>query len=170
MQSSRKWRIVRIVITGVYLFAAWMLFTASLVPYSVFLGVTFSLLVAMLTYRFFLEEHEVAWRSLVPRVPFLLGFLAVMLWKIYAASFQVAWRVVTGRINPRIVHFRTRLKYELARAVLANAITLTPGTVTLDLEEDHLVVHWLDASTTHSHHAGKLIKGSFETWLRRIWM
>jgi multicomponent Na+:H+ antiporter subunit E len=170
VETSRKWRILRILITGVYLFAGWLLFTASLAPYSLFLGLTFSTLVAILTYRFFLEEHEAAWRSLAPRLYFLAGFLLVMLWKIYAASFMVAWRVLTGRINPRIVHFRTRLKYELARALLANAITLTPGTVTLDLEEDHLVVHWLEARTTHSHYAGKLIKGSFEGWLRRIWM
>jgi multicomponent Na+:H+ antiporter subunit E len=170
VEASRKWRIVRILITGVYLFAGWLLFTASLAPYSLFLGLTFSTLVAMLTYRFFLEEHEAAWRSLVPRLPFLVGFVLVMLWKIYTASFLVAWRVLTGRINPRIVHFRTRLKYELARAVLANSITLTPGTVTLDLDEDHLVVHWLEARTTHSHNAGRLIKGSLEAWLRRIWM
>lgn len=170
METSRKWRILRILITGIYLFAGWLLFTASLAPYSIFLGLLFSTLVAMLTYRFFLEEHEAAWRSLAPRIYFLAGFLVIVLLKIYAASFLVAWRVLSGRINPRIVHFRTRLKYELARAVLANAITLTPGTVTLDLEEDHLVVHWLQARTTHSHYAGKLIKGAFEGWLRRIWM
>ena len=170
METSSKWRIVRILITGVNLFAGWLLFTASLAPYSLLLGLVFCALLAMLTYRFFLEEHEAAWRSLIPRLYFLLGFLLVMLWKIYAASFAVAWQVISGRINPRIVHFRTRLKYDLARAVLANTITLTPGTVTLDLEEDHLIVHWLNAPTTHSHHAGKLIKGPFETWLRRIWM
>jgi len=78
--------------------------------------------------------------------------------------------IITGNINPRIVHFRTRLKSELARVILANSITLTPGTLTLDLDEDHLVVHWLNAKTTHSHYAGKLIKGHFESWLRRVWM
>lgn len=170
VEASRKWRIIRILITGLYLLAGWLLFTASLAPFSLFLGVAFSLLISGLTYRFFLEEHEAAWRSLAPRLHLLAALLLVMLWKIYAASFLVAWRVLTGRINPRIVHFRTRLKYELARALLANAITLTPGTVTLDLEEDHLVVHWLEATTTHSHHAGALIKGPFEAWLRRIWM
>ena len=170
MDVSRKWKITRVVLTSVYLFAGWLLFTGNVAPYSLFLGVVFAFVVALATYRYFIEEHEAAWRSLVPRLYFLLVFLLVILWKIYAASFRVAWQVLSGRINPRIVHFRTRLKYDLARAILANAITLTPGTVTLDLDEDHLIVHWLDAKTSHSHHAGKIIKEHFENWLRRIWM
>ena len=170
MDVSRKWKIARVIMTSIYLFAGWLLFTGSLAPYSLFLGGMFALLVALATYRYFIEEHEAARRSLLPRLYFLLAFAVVILWKIYAASFRVAWQVLTGRINPRIVHFRTRLKYDLARAVLANAITLTPGTVTLDLDEDHLIVHWLDARTGHSHYAGELIKGHFESWLRRVWM
>ena len=78
--------------------------------------------------------------------------------------------VIVGNINPRIVHFRTRLSSKFARVILANSITLTPGTLTLDLDEDHLVVHWVDAKTTHSHYAGRLIKGHFESWLKRIWV
>ena len=170
MEASRKWKITRIVLTSVYLYAGWLLFTGSVAPSSLVLGVLFAAGVGVLTYRHFIEEHEAARRSLLPRVYYLVAFLAVMLVKIYAASFRVAWQVISGRINPRIVHFRTRLKYDLARAILANAITLTPGTVTLDLDEDHLVVHWLDARTTHSHHAGKLIKGDFERLLRGLWM
>ena len=170
MDVSRKWQITRVILTAVYLFAGWLLFTGNFAPYSLFLGVFFALVVSLATYRYFIEEHEAARRSLVPRLYFLLVFLAVILWKIYGASFRVAWQVLSGRINPRIVHFRTRLKYDLARAILANAITLTPGTVTLDLDDDHLIVHWLDAKTSHSHYAGKLIKEHFENWLRRIWM
>lgn len=78
--------------------------------------------------------------------------------------------VVNGDVNPRIVHFRTRLKSDLARTILANSITLTPGTIVLDLDEDHLIVHWLNAKTTHSHLASMLIKGHFESWLKKIWM
>jgi len=170
VKVSRKWTITRIVLTTLYLFAGWLLFTGSTAPYSLFLGGVFAVLVSLATYRYFIEEHEAALRSLMPRLYHVVVLLVVILWKIYAASFRVAWQVLSGRINPRIVHFRTRLKYDLARAILANAITLTPGTVTLELDEDHLIVHWLDARTTHSHYAGALIKGHFEQWLRRIWM
>jgi multicomponent Na+:H+ antiporter subunit E len=164
------WKITRIVITSVHLFAGWILFTGNFDYVSLLLGFVFSVSVALATYMFFIEEHEAARRSLLPRIYFLIAYLFIILFKIYAASFKMAWKVVTGRINPRVVHFRTYLKYDFARVILANSITLTPGTVTLDLDEDHLVVHWLDAKTTHSRYAGKLIKEQFENWLRRIWM
>jgi len=49
-------------------------------------------------------------------------------------------------VEPVIVRFRTSLKTETARVLLANSITLTPGTITVSLHEDELVVHCLDKS------------------------
>jgi multicomponent Na+:H+ antiporter subunit E len=82
----------------------------------------------------------------------------------------VLWQVIRGRANPGVVHFRTRLRADIARVALTNAITLTPGTITLDLDEDHVIVHWLDARTTHSRYAGELIKGAYERLLGKIWV
>jgi len=154
----------------VYLMLGWLLFTWTLAPASLFLGVVFSVGTAALTYSVFIEREEAARRALLPRIPYLLIFLAVLVFKIYIASFKLVPMVMGLNITPRIVHFRTRLKSELARVALANSITLTPGTVTLDLSVDHLVVHWLDAETTHSKHAHSLIAAPFERWLKRIWM
>ena len=88
----------------------------------------------------------------------------------YIASFQVLFNVMRGDINPRVVHFRTRLRSDVARVILANSITLTPGTITLNLDDDHLIVHWLDAKTLHSKYAGELIKGDFEALLKRVFI
>ncbi len=170
MDVFLKWKIVRIILTTCYLIIGWILFTGTFALFSLFLGTIFSFSVALFTYSIFIEEKEVARRALLPQVYFLFIYFGVLIFKIYLASFKMAFTIISGDINPRIVHFRTRLKSELARVVLANSITLTPGTLTLDLDEDHLVVHWLNASTTHSHYAGRLIKGHFETWLKRIWM
>lgn len=170
MQAQLKWRITRILFTMLYLLIGWLLFTGSLAPFSILLGVLFSFIVAVLTYGLFIGEQEAARRLLLPRLPFLLVYVLLVLLKVYAASFRIAVRVLIGGISPRIVHFRTRLRSELARTALANSITLTPGTVTLDLDEDHLVVHWLEARTTHSRWASRLIAAPFERWLRRIWI
>lgn len=170
MDILLKWKIVRIVITTVYLMVGWILFTGTLSSFSIFLGFIFSFFIAFLTYSIFIEKEEVARRALIPRVYFIFIYLIILVFKIYIASFKMISAVISGNINPRIVHFRTRLRSEFARVILANSITLTPGTITIDLDEDHLVVHWLDARTTHSHYASKIIKGHFENWLRRIWM
>lgn len=150
--------------------AGWILFTGNFDLFSLSIGGIFSFCVAFITYGLFIEEKEAARRSLIPHIYLITVYIVVLLAKIYIASFAMVLHVIKGDINPRIVHFRTRLKSDLARVILANSITLTPGTVTLDLDEDRLVVHWLVTTTTHSHHAGKSIKEHFESWLKRIWV
>lgn len=168
MDAQARWRIVRIAFTTVYLMAGWLLFTGTLAPISLAIGLGFSLLTALLTYSLFFAEQEAARRSLLPRVHLLALYLLLIALRMYGASFRVLWGALRGEINPRVVHFRTRLRSDLARIILANSITLTPGTLTLDLDDDHLIVHWLDARTTHSTYAGKLIKGDLERLLKRI--
>lgn len=170
MDIFLKWRIARTILTAIYLMAGWILFTGTLAFFPFFLGLLFSTGVAFFTYHIFIEKEEAARRALLPRIHLLFVYLGVLVFNIYLASFKMTLAIITGNINPRIVHFRTRLKSDLARVVLANSITLTPGTLTLDLDVDHLVVHWLNARTTHSRHAGRLIKGHFEVWLKRIWV
>lgn len=169
MSPATKWIIVRIVITTLYLVAGWILFTGSLEPRSLMMGGSFALLVAVLTYDSFIAESEAAWKSLVPRLHWGVAYVFILLYRLYASSFLVFFSMVTRRYNPRVVHFRTRLRSEIARAAVATSITMTPGTITLELDEDHLLVHWLDSKTTHARYAGKLIKGGFEATLRRIW-
>jgi multicomponent Na+:H+ antiporter subunit E len=170
MNVFLKWKIVRMVMTALYLMAGWLLFTGTVAPFPLLLGLFFSTVVAFLTYHLFFEEQEAERRALIPRIYLLIGYLILIMIKVYIASFRIAWKVISGNITPRIVHFRSRLRSDLARVALANSITLTPGTLTLDLDEDHLVVHWLDATTTHSGYAARLIAHPFERWLKRIWV
>ena len=106
----------------------------------------------------------------VRRIYLLGGYILVIIFKMYVSSFEVLLSIIRGDINPGIVHFRTRLKSDLARVILANSITLTPGTIALHLDDDHLIVHWLNAKTRHSRYAGELIKEQFEKLLKRIFI
>jgi multicomponent Na+:H+ antiporter subunit E len=170
MNVILKWKIARTAITAGYLFVGWVLFTGSVNPPSAIMGVIFSAVIAVLTSSVFIEETEAARRFLLPHAYLLPIYIGLVLFKIYVASFRMVQSIITGDVNPRIVHFRTRLKADTARLVLASSITLTPGTITLDLDEDHIIVHWLNAKTRHSHYAGWLIKHHFEVLLRRIWV
>ncbi|MFO8065855.1 MAG: Na+/H+ antiporter subunit E [Spirochaetota bacterium] len=164
-----RWNIVRVALTTLYLMVGWVLFTWRIEPRFLLAGFAFSFIVALLTYSLFIEQEEASRRSLIPRVYVLIIYVAVLIFQMYAASFRVLWNILRGRINPGVVHFRTRLSSDIARVALANSITLTPGTITLDLDDDHLIVHWLDARTTHSKYAGELVKGAYERILKRIW-
>lgn len=170
MNPARVWRLTRFAITGVALYAVWLLFTASFDPYSLFAGAIGSVIIAALTHDVFIAEHEASLRSFMPRPLYVVFFMLYLIWSMYVSSVIMLKAVVLGEATPRVVHFRTRLKSDLARMVISNSITFTPGTITLDLNDDHLTVHWFLATTMHSRAAGELVKGRFEDQLQKVWM
>lgn len=77
--------------------------------------------------------------------PFALSYLFLLLWEILKAAIGVAGVIYRGE-NPgegKLVRFSSGLRSELARTVLADSITLTPGTVTVEMRGDEFLVHCL---------------------------
>lgn len=99
-------------------------------------------------------------------------YIPVFLWHMLVANLDVAFRVLHPAcpVKPGIVKVRTSLKTEVAKTFLANSITLTPGTMTVDIEEDILYVHWIDVGGDWENidHNTKAIAAKFERYLRRI--
>jgi multicomponent Na+:H+ antiporter subunit E len=72
-------------------------------------------------------------------------------------------------IHPGIVKIKTSLKSDSAITALANSITLTPGTLTVDVTDDgYLYVHWINVKATDTDEASKLIAQKFEYFIERI--
>lgn len=78
----------------------------------------------------------------------ILHYVFILVKEIIKANFAVIKMIMSSRyeIEPAVVRFKTDLKTQQARILLANSITLTPGTITVSLEEDEYVVHCLDKS------------------------
>jgi multicomponent Na+:H+ antiporter subunit E len=127
-------------------------------------------MIALLSYSVFIEEHEAGRRSVIPRVFPALIYMFQAVYAMYAASFRLLPALFGGNVCPRAVHFRSRLRSDLGRVVLAHSITFSPGTITLELDEDHYLVHWFFAGKRHSLRAGDKIKGPLEAGIRRIWV
>jgi hypothetical protein len=76
-------------------------------------------------------------------------------------------------IHPGIVKIPTEMKSDYGLAALANSITLTPGTITMEVTEEegqnYLYVHWIDVKETDPEKAGEAIKGTLEKGLRGVW-
>jgi multicomponent Na+:H+ antiporter subunit E len=169
VDAGRKWKLFRAFLTWGFLFCLWFLFSARLTGYAFIAGCIASLGMALLSYDVFIEEYEAGKRSVIPRLFPAFLYVFQLAWDMYRSSFQVFCAVFSGHINPRVVHFRTRLRADLARVALAHSITFTPSTTTLELDDDHYIVHWLFATTRHSHRAGDEIKRQLEKGIRRIW-
>jgi len=101
-----------------------------------------------------------------------VGFIAyapVLFWGMVKANFDVAYRVITGKINPGIVRVPVELENDAQYTILSNSITLTPGTLTIDAcpEEKALYVHWINVTDPHPE-SSEPVAGSFERWARRL--
>jgi multicomponent Na+:H+ antiporter subunit E len=101
------------------------------------------------------------------RVAWSIAYIAYLFVAIVKANFDVASRIVRPRIpiNPGIVTVRTRLSSPLGRSVLANSITLTPGTLSVEIKGNLLYVHWIDVSETGIEAATAEIVEGFERYL-----
>ena len=170
MRAEAKWGFIRFLFTALFLYAVWLLFTASIEPYSLIFGAFGSLLIAALTYNIFIARHQANVKYIIPNPFHLIFYICILVFLLYRSSAIMVWAVITGKASPRIVHFRTRLKSDTARVVLANSITITPGTITLDLNDDHLTVHWFFCDTSHTKLAGEKVKGSMERFIGNIWL
>ena len=146
----------------------WLALTSSLSIHEVAIGCVVSLVVSLLGARIY---SRLGFPTLtVRRILFLIGYIAVLSWEIVKANIDVAYRVLHPRmpINPGIVVIRTSLKSDIARLILANSITLTPGTFTLDVVGDKLLIHWIDVKAKDVDGVTKLIGERFEKYLRPI--
>ena len=96
-------------------------------------------------------------------------------WEVIKANCDVATRALAPerKINPGIIKVPVAVPTEYGKTMLANARTLTPGTITVDIDEHEgrtwYYIHWIDVVETDRTAAGEIIKGRMEKWLRRIW-
>jgi len=106
----------------------------------------------------------------IKRILYLLVYIIVLFWEVIRANLDVAYRVLHPRmpIKPGIVVIKTSLKSDIAKLILANSITLTPGTFTLDIIGDELLIHWINVKTEAIDDTTKVIGERFEKYLRVI--
>jgi len=98
-------------------------------------------------------------------------YLVVFAFYTLMAGFDVMYRVLHPAmpIKPGIVKVQTRLRSDSARTVLANSITLTPGTLTIDVTENGILyVHWINVATEDEKAATAQILGPFEWFIGKI--
>ena len=169
-----KTKVPAVISTFCLCFLFWVLLTWSFTPQEMIAGAVVSLAAALFTSGFFI--HENAFRLANPvRFGALIAYVFIFLGELVKANLDVARRCFGGcrEVNPGIVKVPVELEGDYAQAMLANSITLTPGTIPLDIAEQDgktwYYIHWIDVAETDREKAGKIIKGRLEKGIRRIW-
>ena len=104
------------------------------------------------------------------RVFWMIIYIPYFLWFVVLANLDVAYRVIHPElpIRPGIVKVKTSLKTDMGKVFLANSITLTPGTLTVDIIGEELFIHWINIKGDNAKEWTRTIVGKFEPILRRI--
>ncbi len=111
--------------------------------------VIFGLIIATVMYIFVCRFMDFSIQKdlfIMKKSSLIIKYIFVLVFEVIKANIAVLRLVFSSKYDfePAIIKFKTNLKSKIARAVLANSITLTPGTITVSLENDEYVVHCLD--------------------------
>jgi len=173
MKAARKYfpsgeKIKSFLYLFVLLEIIWLALTSSFHYQEIITGIFVSFVISLFLWKRYLELElpTLSFRKIM----FFILYILVLFREIIKANFDVAYRVIHPKmpIKPGIVVIKTKLKQDIAKMFLANSITLTPGTFTLDIIDDRLLIHWINVKTENVDEATKIIGEKFEKYLRVI--
>lgn len=129
----------------IILFLLWVIFNGRLTVEIAIFGVVIALAIEWFMIRFMDYTPKVT-KSILRNFLRIIQYVCVLIAEIAKANVQVMRMILSLKyeVEPVIIHFQSKLKTDAAKTALANSITLTPGTITVSLEEDKFTVLCLD--------------------------
>ncbi|MFW0858798.1 MAG: Na+/H+ antiporter subunit E [Dehalococcoidia bacterium] len=154
-------------LTFLLLFGFWILLSGRRDAMHLGLGLVCSLLVALFSHDLLITSN-LDIRSRLRIFIRFIPFLGWLVFQIIIANIDVARRVIDPRmpLSPGIIKLSSRLKGDMALTTLANSITLTPGTMTLDVVGSDFYIHCLAVEDAEK---SLDIEGEFERQVERLW-
>lgn len=151
-----------------FLIAIWLALTTTFQWQELSIGIFISLILALFLNKNYLKLGLPP--ISIKRIIFFILYISVLFIEIVKANFDVAYRVIHPKmpIKPGIIIIKTELKQDIAKMILANSITLTPGTFTLDIKGDELLIHWIYVRSEKMDESTKIIGEKFEKYLKVV--
>lgn len=134
----------------------------------ILIGFIVSLVLAFVVSRYLSFSFDL--RILFKASIFVCIYIPVFLYRMVLANLDMARRILSPKIplNPGIVKVKTKIKSKMGKLTLANSITLTPGTMSVEVDEDNIYVHWIDVQGKGDEDYTEAISGRFEDILGGI--
>ncbi|OAA30674.1 cation antiporter [Kosmotoga arenicorallina S304] len=165
MNIKTKSRIIVFILS----FIVWILITLPFSFQELVFALVASFFVALIVGDVFLNTGK---SVVLKGILYFLVYIMILFWEMLKANFHVAMIVIhpEAPIKPGFVKVKTELKEDSSITVLANSITLTPGTLTVDVFKDkgELIIHWIQVETPEIKGCTEAIAGRFEPILRRF--
>lgn len=97
----------------------------------------------------------------------LFKYAFTLITEIYKAGFIMTLNIIKGKAKTSVIFIETDLKKSENITILANSITLTPGTISIAVSKNKILVLWINPQSSNSIIAGDIIKGKLENVLRK---
>ena len=148
----------------VIFFALWLIFNARITLEICLFGIVLSAAMYVFIWKIFGYKPRYDWLMLRLSGRCICYFL-VLIWEVIKANIAVLKLIFTPRVEvePKLVYFKVDLQTDLAKLFLANSITLTPGTITADIDGTEYCVHALDGAF-----AGGMDESTFVMQLKKM--
>jgi len=161
----------KVVVVFVCLFLVWIGFTGTLDVQELLVGAICAGFVAAISYELFIEGR-LKNKFEPKRWGYMLAYVPAYVWAEIKAHADVMYRILHPRmpIKPGIVEVPTDLRTDFGITGLADSITMTPGTLSVEVDEEKpcLYVHWINAETVEPKQARAAIAGLFERFLTKV--
>lgn len=151
--------------TVILLVLLWCTLSENFSVSSMGIGLLFSVLTILIVHFLFSDNAHVKDYHVQPHL--FLWYVVVLLYEILRAGVTVAKAIITGNTNPQVVHIKISVHNHWFQCLIANSITLTPGTVTIDKTDHDLQVLWLCPTTDDPKEMAQAILGPFERILKK---
>ncbi len=152
------------VLTSIIMFVFWILLSGEFHFLLMLSGIVFSLFVAYISHDLLIGSDDI--RLCSTRVLRFFRYLPWLLWRVLLANLDLVYRTLHPKmpIDPQVIRFDTTLRSDIGIAILANSITLTPGTVTIAAnEEGEFIVHAIAKEP-----AEDLLAGEMQAKVKRV--
>ena len=149
------------------LLLTWLVLSGLFDAFHIMLGVLCAGIVTWMSSDLHFQERSTSFRGRIRELSRIPSYLVWLLWQIVLANVHTLKLALTPggleEVAPRVVRFKTTLRSEFAKYVLAQSITLTPGTVTIKIVGDEFFVHAI------SEEAADGLDGAMEGWIAHIY-
>ena len=156
----------------VLLLLNWVAFSGKFDAFHLGLGAFSALVVTLLSQDLLFSDRSKSAGDRLAEAGRFLRYALWLLWQIALANVHVLKLAITGpgqaEIAPRVVKFKTKLKSDFAKFVLANSITLTPGTITIALRGNEFFVHAISEATAKDLTTGEMERRVAEVFEPRV--
>jgi multicomponent Na+:H+ antiporter subunit E len=131
----------------VLLFIFWIILNGAISLEIALFGVGICLIVKLFTYKTTRLNSSIE-RKAIKKLYRIMEYLFILIIEVYKANIDIIKLVLSPKpeIKPTLKYITTDLKSRVARVALANSITLTPGTITVSMNDDELLIHAIHAS------------------------